>query len=301
MTKIGFIGLGRMGKPMAINLQRKGFELVVYDVNSTPVEELAAVGAKAAASVVEVAEGADVIFTVLPTHNEVAEVVLAPGTGVAAAGRSGTLIVDMSTIDPLATDRMSEQLEEIGMRMIDCPIGRLASHADAGESLFMVGGTDEDFQKIKPMLEAMGTSIHHCGPTGSGIRTKLVNNFLAIVSCQMNAEALALTQRFGLNLEKTLDVIHGTTATNGQLKLNYATKVLKDDIEPGFQIDLAHKDLSLVMQAGNDLHVPLSIGSAARESLSQARARGWGGRDFSALVDALCDTNGIAKPRFSDS
>ena len=301
MSKTGFIGLGRMGKPMASNLQRKGHELIVYDINPDPVHELAQLGAKTASSVSELASQADVIFTVLPTDKEVSEVLTAPGTGVLANGGEGTLVIDMSTIDPLATDHLAQQLDQAGMRLIDCPIGRLASHADAGESLFMVGGTDEDFQLIKPMLEAMGTAIHHCGPVGSGIRTKLVNNFLAIVSCQMNAEALALSQRFGLDLERTLEVIHGTTATNGQLKLNYATKVLTGDTEPGFQIDLAHKDLSLVLQAGNAQHVPLGIGAAAREGLSVARARGWGKKDFSALVDALCDNSGIDRPRFKSS
>jgi 4-hydroxybutyrate dehydrogenase/sulfolactaldehyde 3-reductase len=185
-----------------------------------------------------------------------------------------------------------------GMRFVDAPIGRLASHADRGECLFMVGAEDEDFEHVRPMLDAMGTDIHHCGGPGSGIRTKLVNNYLAITSCQMNAEALALTQRFGLDLDKTLDVIHGTTATNGQLKINYASKVLTGDIEPGFQIDLAHKDLSLVMTAANAGRVPMSIGAAARESLSLARARGWGGKDFSALLDALCETAGLEKVRF---
>ena len=155
-----------------------------------------------------------------------------------------------------------------------------------------------DFDAIRPMLQAMGTSIHHCGPVGTGIRTKLVNNYLAITSCQMNAEALALAQRFGLSLEKTLEVIHGTTATNGQLKINYATKVLTGDTEPGFQIDLAHKDLSLVMSAANAGRVPMTIAAAARESLSMARARGWGGKDVSALLDALCETAGLDKVRF---
>ena len=115
----------------------------------------------------------------------------------------------------------------------------------------MVGAEEGEFNAIRPMLEAMGTSIHHCGPVGTGIRTKLVNNYLAITLCQINAEALALTRRFGLDLERTLEVLHGTTATNGQLRINYATKVLKGDITPGFQIDLAHKDLSLVTQAAN--------------------------------------------------
>jgi 4-hydroxybutyrate dehydrogenase/sulfolactaldehyde 3-reductase len=162
----------------------------------------------------------------------------------------------------------------------------------------MVGAGNDDFEEVQPILEAMGTDIHHCGPPGSGIRTKLVNNYLAITSCQMNAEALALAQRFGLDLDKTLEVIHGTTATNGQLKVNYATKVLAGDIEPGFQIDLAHKDLSLVMTAANAGRVPMAIGAAARESLSMARARDWGSKDFSALLDALCETAGLEKVRF---
>src|SRR6185503_12620683 len=155
----------------------------------------------------------------------------------------GQLVMDMSTVDPLATDRFAQLLETRGMRLVDAPVGRLAAHADRGESLFMVGASDEDFARVKPLLEAMGTTIHHCGPVGSGIRTKLVNNFLAIVSCQTNAEALALAQRFGLDLQKTLDVLYGTTATNGQLKIAWPAKVLKGDTEPGFTIDLAHKDL----------------------------------------------------------
>ena len=112
---------------------------------------------------------------------------------------------------------------------------RLAAHADRGESLFMVGGSDADFQRVKPLLEAMGTTIYHCGKVGSGIRTKLVNNLLAIALCQLNAEALALSQRFGLDLNKTLEVLYGTTATNGQLKLNWPNKVLAGDTTPGCQ------------------------------------------------------------------
>jgi 4-hydroxybutyrate dehydrogenase/sulfolactaldehyde 3-reductase len=278
VEKIGFIGLGRMGRPMASNMQRKGFSLMVYDIAEAPVQELVGLG-------------------VLPSHAEVEEVVLGAG-GILASAAAGTLVMDMSTVDPASTDRLAAALADTGMRFVDAPIGRLASHADRGECLFMVGADADDFAQVRPMLEAMGTDIHHCGPPGSGIRTKLVNNYLAITSCQMNAEALALAQRFGLALEKTLEVIHGTTATNGQLKINYATKVLTGDTEPGFQIDLAHKDLSLVMTAANVGRVPMTIGAAARESLSMARARGWGGKDFSALLDALCETAGLDKVRF---
>ena len=149
--------------------------------------------------------------------------------------------------------------------------------------------TEATFARVKPLLEAMGTTIHHCGGVGAGMRTKLVNNYLAIVSCQFNAEALALSQRFGLSLEKTLDVIHGTTATNGQLKIAWPVKVLKGDTEPGFTIDLAHKDLTLIVEAANAAQVPMPIAAAARESFSAARGRGHGAKDFSAMVDVLCD------------
>ena len=297
MATIGFIGLGRMGRPMAGNMQQKGFSLLAYDIVDEPVKALVALGAGAAPSIAELAAECRTIITVLPSHTEVEAVILGEG-GIMANAAPGTLVMDMSTVDPASTDRVAAALEAADMGFVDAPIGRLASHADRGECLFMVGAGEEEFAQVRPMLEAMGTDIHHCGGPGSGIRTKLINNYLAITSCQMNAEALALTRRFGLDLQKTLDVIHGTTATNGQLKINYATKVLTGDTEPGFQIDLAHKDLSLVMTAANAGRVPMAIGAAARESLSAARAGGWGGRDFSALLDALCETAGLEKVRF---
>jgi 4-hydroxybutyrate dehydrogenase/sulfolactaldehyde 3-reductase len=150
---------------------------------------------------------------------------------------------------------------------------------------------------VKPLLEAMGTTIHHCGGVGTGMRTKLVNNYLAIILCQLNAEALALSQRFGLSLETSLDVIHGTTATNGQLKINWPNKVLKGDLDPGFTIDLAHKDLTLIVEAANAARVPVPIAAAAREAFNTARSRGYGHRDFSSMVDVLCEVAGIDKPR----
>ena len=142
----------------------------------------------------------------------------------------------------------------------------------------MVGADVADFERVRPLLEAMGNTIHHCGGVGTGTRTKLVNNYLAVVSCQLNAEALALSQRFGLSLEKTLEVLYGTTAFNGQLKIAWPAKVLAGDIEPGFTIDLAHKDLSLIIEAANAAKVPMPIAAAAREAFSTARARGFGRR-----------------------
>ena len=294
--RIGFIGLGRMGRPMAANLQRKGFQLTVFDLNETPMDILAQLGAAKTASVAEVVENADIVITMLPGSPEVEAVALGPG-GILAHGQAGMLSMDMSTVDPASTDKLAAAAGDAGLSLVDAPVGRLASHADDGESLFMVGAADADYDRVRPLLEAMGTTIHHCGAPGTGIRTKLINNFLAIASCQMNAEALALASRFGLDLATTLKVIHGTTATNGQLKINYANKVLSGDIEPGFTIDLAHKDLSLVLDAANAAKVPLPIGAAARESLSLARATDYHAKDFSALLDHWCERAGIEKPR----
>ena len=296
MERIGFIGLGNMGRPMASNLHRKGFHVLAYDINPTATAMLEKTGAYIAPSNAAVAGESDVVFTMLPTSAVVEEVVLG-SDGVLAHLRAGSVLVDMSTVDPLVTDRLAAAAAAKGCSFVDAPVGRLASHAERGESLFMVGAADETFTRIKPLLDAMGTTVHHCGGVGTGIRTKLVNNYLAIVSCAFNAEALALSQRFGLSLEKTLEVIHGTTATNGQLKIAFPAKVLKGDTDPGFTIDLAHKDLTLIVDAANAARVPMPIGAAARESFSTARGQGQGDKDFSAMADVWCELAQIAKPR----
>ena len=298
MAKIGFIGLGRMGRPMASNLRKNGFELAVHDVDPAGVRQLAKLGATAAASAAEVARQSDIVFTMLPGSSEVEATVLGKD-GLIANGRAGLLIVDMSTVDPRTTDRLAQAARDAGMSVVDAPVGRLASHADQGQCLFMVGGSVDDFARVQPMLQAMGSTIHHCGAVGTGMRTKLVNNYLAVVSCQLNAEALALSQRFGLDLHKTLEVIHGTTATNGQLKIAWPVKVLAGDIEPGFTIDLAHKDLTLIVDAANDARVPMPIGAAAREAFSSARGQGQGARDFSAMADVICDLAKIKRARLN--
>jgi 4-hydroxybutyrate dehydrogenase/sulfolactaldehyde 3-reductase len=298
MDTIGFIGLGNMGRPMASNLCRKGVRLVVFDARPEPVRDLAALGARAAAGAAEVAAASGIVFTMLPNSSIVDEVI-AGTDGVLAYARPGSAVVDMSTIDPLVTDRLAAAAAARGCAFVDAPVGRLASHAERGECLFMVGAEAATFSRVKPLLEAMGTTIHHCGGVGTGMRTKLVNNYLAIISAQLNAEALALSQRFGLTLERTLDVIHGTTATNGQLKIAWPAKVLKGDVEPGFTIDLAHKDLTLIVEAANAARVPMPVGAAAREAFSAARGQGHGAKDFSAMVDVLCDLAGIPRARLS--
>ena len=297
MERVGFVGLGRMGQPMALNMARKGFALNVFDMRASQMQPFTEFNECAqAGSASGAADGAGTVITVLPGPADVDATVLGPD-GILARLEPGSVMMDLSTILPDVTDRVAAACAEKGVHFVDAPIGRLASHADAGESLFMVGADPEIFERVKPMLEAMGTTILHCGGPGSGTRAKLVNNFLAITSCWMNAEAMALTKAFGLDLEKTLEVIHGTTATNGQLKINYATKVFTGDIEPGFQIDLAHKDLSLIMESANRAKVPMPVAAAAREALSSARAAGWGGKDFSGLADYCCELAGVDKPR----
>jgi 4-hydroxybutyrate dehydrogenase/sulfolactaldehyde 3-reductase len=296
MDRIGFIGLGNMGRPMASNLVRKGTTLMVCDINPDPVRALASLGARVAGCVADVAAACDIVFTMLPTSAVVDAVVAGP-EGLLSVMKPGGVVVDMSTIDPLVTDRLAEAASNQGVGFVDAPVGRLASHAEKGESLFMVGAESATFERVKPLFELMGTTIHHCGGIGAGTRTKLVNNYLAIVSCAFNAEALALSQRFGLTLEKTLEVVHGTTATNGQLKIAWPLKVLTGDTTPGFTIDLAHKDLTLIVEAANASKVPLPIGAIARESFSIARSRGSGAKDFSAMVDVLCEYAAIDPPR----
>lgn len=296
MEKIGFIGLGRMGRPMASNLRKHGFDLVVFDLNAEAVNELVARGATAAGDIAQIARSCGIVITMLPTSLEVEQVALGEG-GIFASARKGSVLLDMSTIDPLATDRLHAHAQEAGMSVVDAPVGRLAEHADRGESLFMVGASDADFARVKPLLEAMGTTIYHCGGVGSGGRTKLVNNYVAITLCQVNSEALALSQRFGLDLTKTMQVLLGTSAANGQLKMNFPNKVLAGDITPGFTVDLAHKDLSLIVTAAHASKVPMPVAAAVHESFSLARAGGFGGSDFSGIADVLCEFARIDKPR----
>jgi 4-hydroxybutyrate dehydrogenase/sulfolactaldehyde 3-reductase len=272
---------------MARNLVHKGFQVVANDVNAQALEGFAT------ASLSDLAAASEIIITMLPNSQVVQQVVETILPSVAR----GSLIMDMSTVSPETTDLLAAEAAARGVGFVDAPVGRLASHADRGESLFMVGASEGDFQRVKPLLEAMGTTIHHCGGVGAGTRTKLVNNYLAIVSCQTNAEALALSQRFGLSLERTLEVLYGTTAINGQVKIAWPSKVLAGDVSPGFTVDLAHKDLTLIVESANAAGVPMPIGAAAREAFSTARARGFGNKDFSVMVDALCDLAGIEKPR----
>ncbi len=198
-TKVGFIGLGAMGLPMASNLQRKGFDLKVYDIVQAPVDKLVKLGARKADTVAEAVRDADIVVTMLPATQHVEAVVLGTEGVLAHMGRSSVLM-DMSTIDAKGTDRVAKACAEKGVGFTDCPVGRLVMHAEKGESLFMVGADDGVYARVEPLLNAMGTTIYRCGAPGMGSRMKLINNFMLLSIAQIVAESLTLGTKLGLDV-----------------------------------------------------------------------------------------------------
>ena len=191
MERVGYIGLGVMGTPMSSNLLKKGFRVTVFDVDRSRMPPLVALGASGAESVAEVAENSDIVITMLPGSPEVMDVVSGPG-GIVENGRPGTVVLDTSTIYPRDTDALAEAARAAGMTFMDAAVGRLPPQAIAGASMFMVGGEAEDVARVRPLLDAMGDTVVHCGPVGAGIRCKVVNNFLTMITAKANAEALSM-------------------------------------------------------------------------------------------------------------
>lgn len=299
MTKIAFIGLGAMGGAMAMNLQRKRPDITVYDIVPACVEPLVAAGARGADSLANAVADAGVVFTMLPATQHVEAAATGP-EGIIARMKPGGLWVEMSTIAPAGTDRLRAAAAAGGVRFMDAPVGRLVSHAVAGESMFMIGcDAEADFDEARPLLEAMGTTILRCGPAGSGIRAKIVNNFQILTIAQVTAEALVLGTRLGLSVD-TMRAVNGqTTASNGQMQVNFPSKVLVGDTAPGFTFDLAQKDLRLALDAATDLRLGLPVGAAASAVYGAARSGAYAGRDFSALLDYASALAGIEPPRLT--
>jgi len=295
-TRIGFIGLGAMGLPMSSNLQRKGFTVTVYDIDETKIAEVVALGAARAASVAEAAREQDIVITVLPATQHVESVVLGPD-GVLANIAQDAVLMDLSTIDANGTDRVAKACRDKGVAFVDAPIGRLALHAQRGESLFMVGANDKDFARVEPALKAMGTDIFRCGAPGMGSRMKVINNFMLLSTAQIVAESIALGTKLGLDIQTIHDVTANTTARNGQFHVLMVNKVLKGDVDPGFTIDLAFKDLSLAMNAAAEHRIGLPMGAAAHAVFGGARAGEFAVKDYSALLDYACRNAGVDTPR----
>ncbi|BBK42534.1 2-hydroxy-3-oxopropionate reductase [Allostella vacuolata] len=295
--RIGFIGLGNMGGPMATNLAAKGHRVTVLDRLAERTRPPVAAGAEVAPDLATLIDRSDVIVTMLPDTPDVEAVVLGPD-GVLARGRPGMLHLDTSTIAPEASRAMAARLAAAGIRFVDAGVGRSPAHAQRGECLFMVGAEADDLARVRPLLEAMGTKIIHAGPPGTGIALKIVNNYIAMCLCQLNAEAFTLAAKLGLPAATLFEVATNSLSSNDHLKLYWPTKALGGDTEPGFALDLAYKDLSIGVGAAAAAGAPAHVGIAVRAAMEHARAAlGLGSRDVTALLDAAAAEAGIAPPR----
>ena len=286
MATVGFIGVGVMGKPMALNVIKGGYGVHAFDLNPGALEALRKGGAKIARSARQAAEGADFVIMMLPTGEHVTEAVFG-SRGVASSLDAGTLLIDMSTGLPAHFDITARRLADQGRTLIDAPVGRTSREAEDGTLLIMVGGDPEDVKHARPVLECMGDTIIHCGPRGAGIRTKLVNNYLSIVSNVVVAEALTIAEATGLDREVVIEVLMGTTAGRGHLATTYPAKVLSGNLEPGFMIDLALKDLRLALQMGSETGSSRAMGAAALPLYEAAHDQGMGRLDWTAIYNLV--------------
>jgi 4-hydroxybutyrate dehydrogenase/sulfolactaldehyde 3-reductase len=295
--RVGFIGLGNMGGPMATNLAAKGHPVTVLDRVPQRTQGPVAAGAAVAVDLPSLIAASDIVVTMLPDTPDVEAVVLGPD-GVLARGRPGMLHLDTSTIAPEASRAMAARLAERDVRFVDAGVGRSPAHAGRGECLFMVGAEPDDLERVRPLLEAMGNKIIHAGPPGSGIALKIVNNYVAMSLCQLNAEAFTMAAKLGLPARTLFDVVTSSLSSNDHLKLYWPTKALGGDIEPGFALDLAYKDLSIGVAAAEAVGAPAHVGRAAHAAMARARAElGLGQRDVTALLHAAAEEAGIAPPR----
>jgi 4-hydroxybutyrate dehydrogenase/sulfolactaldehyde 3-reductase len=281
--RVGFIGLGTMGFPMSSNILKRGFPLTVYDVVPTAVERSVALGAQRADSPRALAARSDVIVTSLPNSPDV-EAVYLGDQGVLAGAQPATILVEMSTIDPLVSRRLAAAAAERGVRMLDAPVAKTSAAAVTGTLTIMVGGDRDAMQEALPVLQAMGTDIFYCGSTGSGHAMKLVNNLISTNLMVLNSEALVLGAKCGLTVETMLEVMGSTAASNGQLVGTMRNRVLGGDEQPGFMVRLAYKDLGLILQLGNQLGISLPLTALCREAYSEAQAAGLGSNDLSTVL-----------------
>lgn len=292
MAVIAFIGLGQMGSPMASNLLRQGHQLSVFDVNADAVQRLVEKGAQPARSPAQAAQGAEFVITMLPNGDLVRSVLLGED-GVCESLSPQALVIDMSTIHPLQTDKLIADLRAKGFAMMDVPVGRTSDHAVAGTLLLLAGGSPDQVERATPVLMAMGNELINAGGPGMGIRVKLINNYMSIALNALSAEAAVLCEALGLSFDVALQVMSGTPAGKGHFTTSWPNKVLKGDLSPAFMIDLAHKDLGIALDVANQLHVPMPLGAASREVYNQARAAGRGREDWTAILEQVRTTAGL--------
>jgi 2-hydroxy-3-oxopropionate reductase len=289
---VGFIGLGIMGRPMARNLLKAGYSLVVHSRSRGPVDEIVKAGATATGSPKDVAAQSDVLITMLPNSPDVEQVALGAG-GIIEGARRGMIFADMSTISPLVSQKIGKALEAKGVVMLDAPVSGGEKGAIDGVLSIMVGGDKATFERVLPLFQAMGKTITLLGPLGFGGFTKLANQIIVAVNLTALAEALTLGKKAGLDRELLLTALAGGLAGSrclDQKKPNY----IANTYNPGFKIDLHYKDLGLIMDSARALGVPLPATAVVQELFSALRVKGGGGLDHSGIITLLEDLAGAS-------
>jgi 3-hydroxyisobutyrate dehydrogenase len=287
---VGYVGLGIMGMGMARNLLKAGFPLSVWNRTASKAEALAAEGATARATPAEVAANSDIIVICVSDTPDV-ETVLLGDNGIIHGVKPGSLVIDCSTISPQATQAMAEKLAAKGVQMLDAPVSGGSEGAAKGTLSIMVGGAAEDFERAMPVFKAMGKTITHVGGTGAGQTVKLVNQVLVVGNCLAMCEALLLAQAGGVDLKKTYDAI-SQGAAGSWMFTNRAPQIINRDWRPGFMVSLQQKDLRLVLEAADQLGVPLP-GTSLIFNLYRTIENKLGQEGNHALVKALEHLSGI--------
>lgn len=289
MTTIAFIGLGNMGGPMAANLAKAGHEVRGFDVVEEARDRAAEQGISIIETAEEAAQGAEVVFTSLPNGGLVKQVL----ESVLAANEDAKTYVDVSTIAVAEARELADTVSKAGSAFLDAPVSGGIAGAAAGTLAFMVGGTAEDFAKVKPLLDIMGKSVTHCGDIGNGQAVKACNNMILAVQQIVLAEALVLGERLGLDHQAFYDVVSNATGNSWSLSVNapvpdiVPSSPANNDFKPGFAAALMLKDLKLAMAAADDTKTDTVLGRIAEEQYASFVDEGHGGLDFSAIISEV--------------
>jgi 2-hydroxy-3-oxopropionate reductase len=288
--KIGFIGLGIMGKPMAKNLLKAGHEVVVYDIMQANVEEVVAAGAKAGTSSADVASQVPLVITMLPNSPHVKSVVMGE-TGVLEGASEGLKLVDMSSIAPLASQEIEKACAAKGVRMLDAPVSGGEPKAIDGTLAIMVGGEKALFEEVKDILLVMGASAVHCGDIGAGNTTKLANQIIVGLNIAAVAEAFTMVKKAGVDPQLVFEAIKGGLAGSTVMNAK-APMMIEGNFKPGFKIDLHIKDLANALDTGHGVGSPLPLTAAVREMMETLHADGNGQDDHSGLAKYYAKVSG---------
>ena len=282
MKKVGFIGLGIMGKPMAKNLLKAGYELVVFDINQDAVNEVVAAGAKSAPTSKDVAAQSEVVITMLPNSPHVKAAVLGEN-GVLEGAKPGLVLIDMSSIAPLASQEIAAAVAKKGVEMLDAPVSGGEPKAIDGSLSIMVGGKKELFDRSTELLSKMGKSVVLCGDVGAGNTTKLANQIIVALNIAAVSEAFVLATKAGVDPELVFNAIRGGLAGSTVMEAK-APMIMAGNFKPGFKIDLHIKDLANAIETGHDVGVPLPLTASVMEILQALKVDGKGQNDHSGIA-----------------